>query len=306
MNPRSIHLIWNIIFGLAGASIVIISGILCLMFIRGGMAKVTAWYLFQIVPPALGALALMVVLVNLFTSRRFTALALIAGVISLGAMLPALLMLIPVTYPASIEAMRPSATIRLPADGPLKVAWGGDNVQVNYHAAVPDQRWAYDFVVAPYAHGSANLKDYGIYGASIVAPVSGEIVVAHDGEPDMKPGNLSNNLQSPFGNYIAIRLPAQTYLIIAHLRPGSLLVKEGDQVEEGQKMAECGNSGNTSEPHVHIHHQRQNPKDYPINFAEGLPLFFRDHDGPSMPTGGMEIENGSTVFIGSTVQHIKE
>jgi murein DD-endopeptidase MepM/ murein hydrolase activator NlpD len=93
-------------------------------------------------------------------------------------------------------------------------------------------------------------------------------------------------------------------LIIAHLKPGSLLVKAGDQVEEGQKIAACGNSGNTSEPHIHIHHQRQDPRKYPVNFAEGLPLYFRDHDGPAMPTGGFRMENGEAVLLGPTVRHI--
>jgi hypothetical protein len=306
MKPRSSRLLWNILFSLAIASIIVIGGILGLMFALGGMAKVAAWYLFQIIPPALGLLSLILVCVNFFVTRRFARMALITVIISLGAISPALLMLIPMTYPASIEAMTPSATVRLPAEIPLKVAWGGDNVKVNQHAMVPDQRWAYDFVVDPYAHGSANLEDYGIYGIPIVAPASGEVAVAHDGEPDMKPGALSNNIEAPCGNYIAIRIPTQTYLIIAHLKPGSLLVKEGDQVKEGQKIAECGNSGNTSEPHIHIHHQRQNPKDYPVNFAEGLPLFFRDHDGPPMPVGGVKIEKGATILVGPTVQHVSK
>jgi hypothetical protein len=68
----------------------------------------------------------------------------------------------------------------------------------------------------------------------------------------------------------------------------------------------CGNSGNTSEPHIHIHHQRQDPNDFPINFAEGLPLYFRDHDGPAMPEGGVEVVEGTPVPVGPTVQHTGE
>ncbi|MDO9301112.1 MAG: hypothetical protein Q7T89_07000 [Anaerolineales bacterium] len=66
---------------------------------------------------------------------------------------------------------------------------------------------------------------------------------------------------------------------------------------------QCGNSGNTSEPHIHIHHQRQDPSVYPINFAEGLPLYSRDHDGPPMPEGGLDMVDGAPLAIGLTVTH---
>jgi hypothetical protein len=246
---------------------------------------------------------LVLVLVHFGFNRKVTKMSGTAGVVSLIAILPALLMVIPVTYPASREKMSPAATIRLPANIPLKVGWGGDSLEVNAHAFVPDQRWAYDFLAEPYGKGDS-LKDYGIYGQEVVAPAAGEIIVAHDGEPDAKPGVLSNNYEKPLGNYIVIRLPTNTFLIIAHLKPGSVLVKAGDRVEEGQRIAACGNSGNTSEPHIHIHHQRQDPREYPVNFAEGLPLYFRDHDGPAMPTGGFKMEGGEAVLLGPTVRHV--
>ena len=120
----------------------------------------------------------------------------------------------------------------------------------------------------------------------------------------MTPGVVSNNTEAPEGNIIALKLETGTYLIIAHLKPSSVLVQVGDQLEEGQIIGQCGNSGNTSEPHIHIHHQRQDPTVYPINFAEGLPLYFRDHNGPPMPEGGVRMENGKPVATGATVQHV--
>ena len=95
-----------------------------------------------------------------------------------------------------------------------------------------------------------------------------------------------------------------TYLVIAHLKQGSVRVKTGESVEEGQVIGECGNSGNTSEPHIHIHHQRQDPSVFPINFAEGLPLYFRDHDGAPMPVGGIKVEVSTLIATGDVVQHI--
>jgi murein DD-endopeptidase MepM/ murein hydrolase activator NlpD len=45
------------------------------------------------------------------------------------------------------------------------------------------------------------------------------------------------------------------YLLIGHLSPGSIQVKVGDQVKLGQQIAKVGNSGNTTEPHLHIQAQ---------------------------------------------------
>jgi murein DD-endopeptidase MepM/ murein hydrolase activator NlpD len=130
------------------------------------------------------------------------------------------------------------------------------------------------------------------------------VVSAHDGEPDMTPGILSNNLEAPTGNHVFLQLETGTYLVIAHLKQGSLTVKTGETVQEGQIIGQCGNSGNTSEPHIHIHHQRQDPTVYPLNFAEGLPLYFRDHDGQRMPVGGVRIEGDKAIATGDLVRHI--
>jgi hypothetical protein len=211
----------------------------------------------------------------------------------------------PTAFPASLENTEPSATVRLPADVPLKVAWGGDKLETNYHAVAPDQRWAYDLLVEPYVNGSDKLEDYGCYGVPVVAPADGLIIKARDGKPDEVPGVVSNNFTAPEGNFVAIQLDETgTYLIIAHLKPGSITVKTGDTVVEGQVIGACGNSGNTSEPHIHIHHQRQDPNLFPLNFAEGLPLYFRDHDGPPMPVGGFEHNGDVVTLTGDTVQHI--
>jgi hypothetical protein len=88
------------------------------------------------------------------------------------AILPAASLIIPVRYPYFLKTTQPSATVRLPADVPLQVIWGGDKLKNNYHVVSPDQRWAYDFVVEPYFSGSPDLKDYGCYGVPIVAPVN--------------------------------------------------------------------------------------------------------------------------------------
>ncbi|MDO9121364.1 MAG: hypothetical protein Q7U31_06235, partial [Anaerolineaceae bacterium] len=77
-----------------------------------------------------------------------------------------------------------------------------------------------------------------------------------------------------------------------------------DAVTEGQVIGACGNSGNTSEPHIHIHHQRIDPEVWGVGYGEGLPLFFRDHDGPPMPEGGYEVVDNMAVPLGPVVTHL--
>jgi hypothetical protein len=279
-------------------------GILIILFLMGGMLKITAWYLLQLLLPLMGMITLLVIGIYALVRRKFTGLLAATFLTALIAMIPAITQFTPVAFPASLEATTPPATVRLPANVPLKVAWGGDKLETNYHAIAPDQRWAYDLVVEPYFTGSGQLEDYGCYGVPIVAPASGLVTIAHDGEPDQIPGVLSNNYEAPTGNHVVIQLETGTYLIIAHMKQGSVQVKSGEMVEEGQVIGQCGNSGNTSEPHIHIHHQRQDPAVFPLNFAEGLPLYFRDHDGAPMPVGGIKMDGETIVALGDTVQHI--
>ncbi|MBN2388528.1 MAG: peptidoglycan DD-metalloendopeptidase family protein [Anaerolineales bacterium] len=286
-----------------GIFLLVAIAVLAGLLLSGGMRRVAAWYLLQLALPVLGLVCLLVAGLAALIRRRWDRRTTGAVLLSVLAILPVFMLFVSVPYPASLERTGPAATVRLPADVPLLVAWGGDRLATNYHVIVPDQRWAYDFVVAPFFSGSNQLEEYGCYGVPVVAPIDGLVTAAHDGEPDATPGVLTNNSEAPTGNYVVIQMETGTYLLIAHLKQGSVLVDAGQRVREGQPIGQCGNSGNTSEPHIHIHHQRQDPSMYPINFAEGLPLFFRDHDGPPMPEGGFEIVDDLPVPLGPTVQH---
>jgi hypothetical protein len=283
----------------------LVLSILLVMFFIGGIKRISAWYLLQFIPPFLGLISLIAIVIYAILKRKFTRLMTITLLVALLALSPAITTVRPVAFPVSIESTEPSITVRLPADVPLKVAWGGDKLETNYHAATPDQRWAYDLLVEPYFTGSDKVEDYGCYGVPVLAPISGLVTITHDGEPNEVPGEVSNNFKAPLGNHVVIQLEETgTYLLIAHMKPGSIVVTSGERVEEGQKIGECGNSGNTSEPHIHIHHQRQDPAVFPLNFAEGLPLYFRDHDGSPMPVGGIEVDGVTVTLVGDTVQHI--
>ena len=273
----------------------------------GGMRGVATWYLAQLALPFIGLAALVATLYHAFRRDRWGSgpvRATLAASLFLCLLIVWSFGLLPIPYPAALARTAPAATVGLPSDLPMTVAWGGNSVESNYHAVTPDQRWAYDLVMAPYFSGSETLTDYGCYGTPVLAPADGFVTLAVNDQPDEMPGKSSNNIDNPGGNEVGIRLDETgTYLLIAHMRPGSVRVEAGDRVSEGQPIGECGNSGNTSEPHIHIHHQRQDPADFPIGFAEGLPLYFRDHNGPAMPVGGLGEVDGTPVARGDEVVH---
>ncbi len=275
------------------------------LLFSGGMRAVVGWLLLlglgQLVAPLTG----IAVLVHALRRRRLSAPMALALGASLVGLWPGLWTfgVLQIAFPASLDTTRPAATVRLPSNETLRVVFGGDALRTNRHAFTPDQRWAYDMVIEPALHGSARLEDYGCHGTPVVAPVSSRVRSAVDGLPDALPGAPSNDTENPLGNNVVLELETGTFLVLAHLAPGSVRVREGETVREGQVVGACGNSGNTSEPHIHIHHQRQDPTGRPVNVSEGLPLYFRDHDGPPMPEGGYEESGDSITATGAVVTH---
>lgn len=188
-------------------------------------------------------------------------------------------------YPANVQSMSPKIVVRFPLNERALVGWGGDRLEANYHVIKPNERWAYDILIPPAEVKSSKLKAYGIYGARVMAPASGTVVSINNDEKDLVPG--SDDFQSMAGNHIYLRLDETgTFLVLAHLKKGSIKVKEGQHVNEGEFLAQVGNSGSSSEPHLHIHHQRQDPSKVSMFLAEGLPLYFQTEKGAMMPERG--------------------
>ncbi|MBM3758104.1 MAG: M23 family metallopeptidase [Acidobacteria bacterium] len=270
----------------------------------GGMLAVAGWNILG-AGLLLGPLTILSVTFHAIRKRRFSRPMAAAMALAIVSLMPALwlLGLFTITFPYSLATSGPSAIVRLPADNPMRVVWGGDNVKVNRHAMTPDQRWAYDLSIEPgILSKSSRLEDYGCYGKTVVAPVTARVHFAIDGEPDQTPRKLGAT-KNPLGNAVVFALDTGTYLLVAHLKRGSVLVRAGEQVREGQPIGQCGNSGNTTEPHIHIHHQRQDPKDRTLGMSEGLPLYFRDHGGAAMPEGGFQFRGGKVVLTGAEIRH---
>ena len=175
-----------------------------------------------------------------------------------------------IPYPDSADASE-AVTLSIPIEGNTVLLGGKD---YRTHAVWPSERYAYDIMVPPYDTGNPDLQSYGIYGKDVYAPIKGEVIEVHDGEDDITP-NIEK-FTSLRGNYIYIKIEQTgTYLIFAHLKKDSIQVKKGDIVEVGTLLAQVGNSGTTSEPHLHIQHQRNYPSDSVLLITdEGLPMIF--------------------------------
>ncbi|PFN06128.1 M23 family metallopeptidase [Bacillus cereus] len=276
-----------------------------LIYLARGIVSIFAWWgiqAFSFFSIAILIITVTKIIWNLFSRRCIGKLIIFILVLSIVGTWPAgwLIGIGQIAYPADVHSAEPKVTVRLPLNQAVLVGWGGDELDTNYHAWAPNERWAYDLLIPPASIKSSKLEDYGIYGAEVVAPASGTVISIHNDEPDLKPG--TDDFDSMTGNHIYLRLDETgTYLILAHLQKGSVRVKEGQQIKEGTVIAKVGNSGNTSEPHLHIHHQRQDPSKTSMFLSEGLPLYFRGIEGATMPNGGVRLKNGKEVPIGDVI-----
>ncbi|QMU74895.1 M23 family metallopeptidase [Streptacidiphilus sp. PB12-B1b] len=181
-----------------------------------------------------------------------------------------------------------SAPLRFPfATGRWYVVQGG-GPGINHHATVAEQRGALDLVrLGPVGFRTRSAgrfaadvpEAYAAYGSALLAPCDGLVVRAVDGIPDQAPGEP--RFGPPYGNCVVIDTGQET-VHLAHLRPGSVRVAVGERVTAGQLLGEVGNSGHSTEPHLHIHAERE---------GLGLDLAFtgvpgRLRRGRSLRTGG--------------------
>lgn len=162
-------------------------------------------------------------------------------------------------------------------------------------------RYAIDFVGVDERRRTAGERDWGTvfgtepperffaFGRPILAPADGVVVAVHAGEPDHEARRSQVSLvgymlgqaerarqgvDAIAGNHVIIALgDSGVFVALVHLRAGSLRVAVGDTVATGQQLAECGNSGNSTQPHVHV--QVMDGPDPSV--ARGVPMAFRSY-----------------------------
>lgn len=182
-----------------------------------------------------------------------------------------------VTYSESDHSYTQN-TYRMPIEGEWFVFWGGVNEMFNYHYPYESQRYAYDLVKSidhqTYKTTDSSNEHFYAFNEKIVVPASGTVVKVIDGFEDNVPGEM--DATNVAGNYVIIEHNHKEYSMLAHLKKNSIKVKVGDQVKEGQFIGKCGNSGHSSEPHVHF--QIMDSSDF--EQAKSIRIRFKDGNEP--------------------------
>ena len=174
------------------------------------------------------------------------------------------------------QRLEDAVTLSPPFTGEWVVMQGGPGALANHHHRLTNQRHALDLVRT--VDGSsrdekaAGTAAYASWESVLLAPADGVVVVAvndlHDnliGQTDRR--NLA-------GNHLVIQIGEERFVMMAHLREGSVSVAVGDNVRKGQPVARCGNSGNTTEPHLHL--QVQNKASFLDPAASTFAIVFRE------------------------------
>jgi urea transporter len=125
------------------------------------------------------------------------------------------------------------------------------------HTHRPPWHYALDFYITDqgtsFRGDGAQLEDYYCFGLPLIAPAPAYVVAVENSLPDNPPGHV-DTLHN-WGNHIVLALNNGLYVLIAHLKQHSVEVAVGAYVNMGQKLAACGSSGRSPQPHIHLHVQ---------------------------------------------------
>lgn len=166
-------------------------------------------------------------------------------------------------------------------DGDYYVGQGGNSVAVNYHHPNRAQAFAVDITelndLGVRAQGiyPQDRDQFAIYGDAVSSPCDGTIAAAVDRFSPQNPPQ--SDPSHPAGNYVMVSCTSDRgpiTVLLAHLQSGSVAVQEGQTVSTGQFLARVGNTGNTTEPHLHVH-AVQGHAQGPLQ-GEGVPIVFDD------------------------------
>lgn len=125
------------------------------------------------------------------------------------------------------------------------------------------QRYAYDFVVVDselrrHRGPGTRPSEFYCHGLEVRAAAPGVVVSVQDGirtAPLMGWGIADFTAKSFRGNNVVVRHAGDEFSLYAHLVPGTVAVRPGQEVGRGERIGECGHTGHSSEPHLHFHIQ---------------------------------------------------
>jgi len=165
----------------------------------------------------------------------------------------------------------------LPFAGKWSVYDGGVTKELSIAWGEMSQRYAYCFLIFD-DDGNVNdgrdssVESYHCYGKDVLAAAAGVVVKASGKHADSRTDGMKVYCDTwdVRGNHVVIRHNDNEFSYVGHLMPGSVAVKVGDRVKQGDVIAKCGNSGYTAEPHLHF--QLQSSKSFTM--SAGLPIAF--------------------------------
>jgi murein DD-endopeptidase MepM/ murein hydrolase activator NlpD len=178
--------------------------------------------------------------------------------------------------------------LHLPFDGAWMVAQGGRRVFDNAFASTDDDRYTVGFMFLkdnrPFDGEGKKNEDYFCYGQPVLAPAAGTVVQIVNGVADHQPGKGTDVISH--GNYVVISHGNNEYSMLPYLKNGSLKVRNGARVKQGDPVGECGDSGSSYAPHVE--YRLQNTRGFPLPVT--LPAQFVDYTA-----NGKEVAAGEPV-----------
>jgi murein DD-endopeptidase MepM/ murein hydrolase activator NlpD len=98
-------------------------------------------------------------------------------------------------------------------------------------------------------------EQYFAFGAQVVSAANGTVVSTRDDMPDVPPNQALFAVEQPgdyIGNHVIVQILPEVWAVYAHLQPGSVAVRMGEEVTAGQRLGRLGNSGNSTAPHLHF------------------------------------------------------
>jgi hypothetical protein len=200
-------------------------------------------------------------------------------------------------FPSQFLDYQTKTKLHLPFDEEWYVVWGGRTLKQNYHAFTRDQRFAYDILMmkggATHQGDGKKNEDYYCFGKKLLAPAAGKVVSVANDVIDNVPGEL--NPKQALGNHVILDHGNGEFSFLAHLQKGTVQVELNQAVTAGDFLGLCGNSGNTTEPHLHYH--LQNSADF--NNGDGLPAYFVNFRVDDQAVERTELVQGQRVAPGN-------
>src|SRR5690625_4909328 len=155
-------------------------------------------------------------------------------------------------------------------NGTYYVGHGGSNTFMNYHSDYLPQKYALDILklnkIGARAKGlyPKELHKYAIYEDGLYSPCNGKVLETRGHLPDLTPPE--KDPENALGNYIYLSCEGiDAVIYMSHMQENSVIAEDGAMIQVGEKVGTIGNTGNTTEPHLHIHAEKDG-KGVPITF----------------------------------------